>query len=174
MRQRRFIGILIAAPVPLAVSTALLLPASLGAAAMLGAVFATFCIAWLMALTVAITGKSRLLEPAALLLGAAALAILVACAGGLGSPALLIIAALPLEAWWLHRTGKATLFGATAALAVIPAQAIAAQLLPVQGDAGVSAWLAVLAYAAFLAPRLAAWLDETESGRNVGGDRAAR
>ncbi|MBU0581915.1 MAG: PAS domain-containing sensor histidine kinase [Alphaproteobacteria bacterium] len=163
LRQRRFLGILIAGPVPVAVATALLLPTSLGATAMLGTIFATFGAAWLMALIVAMTGRVRLLEPASLILGAIALSVLVAGAGGLASPALLAIAALPIEAWWLQRTSRAALFGATAALAVIPAQAIAAHMMGVPADAGGTAWLALLVYAAFLAPRLAVWQDEVRS-----------
>jgi two-component system, cell cycle sensor histidine kinase DivJ len=163
LRQRRFLGILIAGPVPVAVATALLLPTSLGATAMLGTIFATFGAAWLMALIVAMTGRVRLLEPASLILGAIALSVLVAGAGGLASPALLAIAALPIEAWWLQRTSRAALFGATAALAVIPAQAIAAHMMGVPADADGTAWLALLVYAAFLAPRLAVWQDEVRS-----------
>ena len=163
LRQRRFLGILIAGPVPVAVATALLLPSSLGATAMLGTIFATFGAAWLIALVVTMTGRVRLAEPAVLILGAIALSVLVAGAGGLASPVLLAAAALPLEAWWLHRTSKAALFGATAALAVVPAQAIAAHFIGVPGGAGATAWLALLVYAAFMAPRLVVWLDEVRS-----------
>ena len=88
---------------------------------------------------------------------------MMAGAGGLASPVLLAAAALPLEAWWLHRTSKAALFGATAALAVVPAQAIAAHFIGVPGGAGATAWLALLVYAAFMAPRLVVWLDEVRS-----------
>ena len=160
LRQRRFLGILIASPVPLAVSTALLLPASLGPTVMLAAIFATFCTAWLMALLVAATGRTRIAEILSLILAASGVSVLVASAGGPASPALLGAAALAIEAWWLRRTARAAWIGAAAALAVIPAQAIAAQWLPVQAEAGATAWLALLTYAGFLAPRLAAWLQE--------------
>ncbi len=126
---------------------------------MLGAVCATFAAGWLMALAVIATGRSRPIELLALAAGAGAAAAIVAAAGGLSSPATLAIVALPFEAWWLYRSSRATVIGAAAGLAVIPVQAALGQSLPVHPDLGALGWFVPLAYAAFAAPRFAAWRD---------------
>ena len=167
LRQRRFIGLLIAGPVPVAISMALMFPPQIGAAAMLGAICATFCAAWLMALVAGSTGKTRLLEIIALAAGAAALTAIIAAAGGLASPALLAIAALPLEAWWLCRSPRGVVLGAAAALAVIPAQAIFGETFGLHAEAGALGWLVPLVYAAFALPRIVAWLGQTMAGQSV-------
>ncbi len=164
LRQGRFIGMLIAGPVPVAVSIAIMFPPQIGPTAMLAGICATFCLGWLMAVVAASTGKTRLLEIVALTAATGALAAIVAAAGGLASPAALAVAALPLEAWWLYRSSRAALTGAAAALAVIPAQILVTQAFSFHAVAGAAGWLVPLAYAAFLAPRLAAWLDEAASG----------
>ncbi len=140
---------------------AIMFPPQIGAAAMLGAICATFCGAWLMAAVAGSTGKTRLLEIIALFAAAVALAAILAAAGGLASPAALAIAALPLEAWWLCRSPRGALLGAAAGLAVIPAQAIFGQTLALDAHAGAMGWLVPLAYAAFAVPRIAAWFDQS-------------
>jgi len=160
LHQRRLIGLLLAGPVPVAVSIALTFPAQVDATTMLGAVCVTFAAGWLMALAVMATGRTRAVEILALVAGAGSAAAIVAAAGGLSSPATLSIVALPLEAWWLYRSSKATLIGAAAGLAVIPVQAALGQSLPVHPDLGALGWFVPLAYAAFAAPRAAAWRNE--------------
>ena len=118
--HRRFIGIMLAAPFVVAGVVAILFPPHLGAGMTLAAICVTFGAAWLAALLVAATGRMWAADVIALMLGSTVLAAIVAAAGGLASPTVLAIAALPFEAWWLRRTPKAALAGAAAALAVIP------------------------------------------------------
>ena len=99
------------------------------------------------------------------MLGSTVLAAIVAAAGGLASPAALAIAALPFEAWWLRRTPSFALSGATAALAIIPLQAIFGTVSFTNATAASAGhWLIPLAYLAFVIPRVAAWVEEVTSG----------
>ena len=58
------------------------------------------------------------------MLGTVALAAIVASAGGPASSAAIVLAALPFEAWWTRRTPEGGAFGAAAALAALPLQAV--------------------------------------------------
>ena len=163
--HRRFIGIMLAAPFLVAGAVAILFPPHLGAGMTLAAICVTFGAAWLAALLVAATGRMWAADVAALVLGSTVLAAIVAAAGGLASPAVLAIAALPFEAWWLRRTPQAALAGAAAALAVIPLQAIFGTVFFTDATAASAGhWLIPLAYLAFVVPRVAAWVDEVTSG----------
>jgi cell cycle sensor histidine kinase DivJ len=160
LRQRRLIGVTLAAPFLIAAPAAILLPPLVGATAMLAGVGAIFVAAFLMALLVAATGLARFAEAIALVLGTAALAGIVAAAGGPASPAAIILAALPFEAWWVRRTPKAALAGIAAMLAALPLQAVLGSEF-FAGAAPVAAhWLIPLGYFALAVPRIAAWLDE--------------
>ena len=169
LRQRRFIGIMLAGPFLVAVAVAVLFPPHLGVAMTLAAICATFGAGWLAAFCVAATGKEWANDAIALVLGTVALAAIVAAAGGLASPATLIIVALPFEACWLHRTSRAALAGTAAALAVVPLQAVLGTAFFADATAvGAGHWLLPLAYAGFVIPRIVAWLEEAASEADEG------
>src|SRR5690606_2039735 len=60
------------------------------------------------------TGKRRCIEPVALILTVALLAILIPAGGGVGSPLAAMSLALMLEAGWIARTRKAAGIGLAA------------------------------------------------------------
>jgi cell cycle sensor histidine kinase DivJ len=159
LRQRRLIGVMLAAPLLIAAPAAILLPPLVGAPAMLAGICAIFGAAFLIALLVAATGRAIVAEAIALALGAVALAGVVASAGGPASPAAIVLAALPFEAWWVRRTPKAALAGAAAALAALPLQAVLGPDLFAGASPTAAHWLIPLGYLAFVVPRLVAWLD---------------
>ena len=164
LRQRRFLGIMLAGPFLVAVAVAIFFPPHLGVAMTLAAICATFGAGWLAAFCVAATGKEWANDAIALVLGTVALAAIVAAAGGLASPAALLIVALPFEACWLHRTSRAAFVGTAAALAVVPLQAVLGPAFFADATA-ISAghWLLPLSYAGFVIPRIIAWLEEAAS-----------
>ena len=159
LRQRRLIGVMLAAPLLIAAPAAILLPPLVGAPAMLAGICAIFGAAFPIALLVAATGRAFVAEAIALVLGAVALAGIVASAGGPASPATIVLAALPFEAWWVRRTPKAALAGAAAALATLPLQAVLGPHLFAGASPTAAHWLIPLGYLAFVVPRLVAWLD---------------
>jgi cell cycle sensor histidine kinase DivJ len=86
----------------------------------------------------------------------------VASAGGPASPAAIVLAALPFEAWWVRRSPKAAVAGVVAALAALPLQAVMGSGLLAGAVPAAAHWLIPLGYLAFVVPRIAAWLDERE------------
>ncbi len=162
LRQRRFIGVMLVAPFLVAAPAAILFTPLVGVAAMLAGISAIFCGAFLLALLVALTGRARGAEVVALMLGTAAVAAVIAAAGGPASPAAIVLAAMPFEAWWVRRTPKAAFWGATAAVAALALQAVPGAGLLAAAAPAVAHWLIPLSYVAFVAPRIAAWLDERE------------
>jgi two-component system, cell cycle sensor histidine kinase DivJ len=160
MHQRRLIGLMLTAPFLIAVPTAILLPPLIGIPAMLAGIGAMFGTAFLTALLVIMTGRARMAQAVALLLGTVILAMVVASAGGPASPAMMILVALPFEAWWVRRTPRAALAGAAAALGAMALQAAPGTNLFAGAAASAAHWLIPLGYLAFVVPRVVAWLDE--------------
>ncbi|MDX8446089.1 sensor histidine kinase [Mesorhizobium captivum] len=158
LRQRRFIGVMLAAPFLAAGAAVTLVTSSLGAAVTVGAIFAAFGLCWFAALLVAATGRMALAGRTAVTMGGLALAGAIAAAGGLASPVALLAVALPVEAWWIAGSRRAALSGALAALAAVLLQPFANQLVPL-GAAGIATWhwLLPLAWALTLLPRAAAF-----------------
>ncbi|TIQ48453.1 PAS domain-containing sensor histidine kinase [Mesorhizobium sp.] len=158
LRQRRFIGVMLAAPFLAAGAAVTLVTSSLGAAVTVAAIFGAFGLCWFAALLVAATGRMALAGRAAIAMGGLALAGAISAAGGLASPVALLAIALPVEAWWITGSRRAALSGALAALAAILLQPFANQLLPL-GATWIAAWhwLLPLAWALTLLPRAAAF-----------------
>lgn len=155
---------MLAAPFLIAAPSAILLPPIIGIAATLAAVGAIFGVSLLMTLVVAATGRVRVAEAIALLLGTVALAAIVTSAGGPASPAAFALAALPFEAWWVGRTPRAALAGVAAGFAAMALQAVLGSgLLAGAAMPAAAHWLIPLGYLAFVVPRFAAWLDERET-----------
>lgn len=171
-RHRHLIGLLLASPFFVGAAAALLLPGMLGASMTLAFVCGLFSIAWLFALQLSSSGKDRCAAPAALVLGTVLLSVIVAAAGGLASPASVMIAALPLEAYFRGRSAQSLLIGGGAALAVLLLQAILGVTVMTQaGPAAGWHWLLPLAYGMTLLPRLPGLLDT--ASLNLPGERAA-
>ncbi|NUS18911.1 MAG: PAS domain-containing sensor histidine kinase, partial [Mesorhizobium sp.] len=158
LRQRRFIGVMLAAPFLAAGAAVTLVTSSLGAAVTVAAIFAAFGLCWFAALLVAATGHMALAGRMAVVFGGLALAGAIAAAGGLASPVALLAVALPVETWWVSGSRRAALSGALAALAAIMLQPFAGHVLPL-GAAEIATWhwLLPLAWALTLLPRAAAF-----------------
>ena len=173
LRQRRFIGVMLAAPFLAAGAAVTLVTSSLGAAVTVAAIFAAFGLCWFAALLVAATGHMALAGRAAIAMGGLALAGAIAAAGGLASPVALLAVALPVEAWWITGSRRAVLSGALAALAAVLLQPLANQFLPL-GAAGIATWhwLLPLAWALTLLPRATAFANPASARQaEPGADR---
>ncbi|WP_192183436.1 sensor histidine kinase [Mesorhizobium amorphae] len=165
LRQRRFIGVMLAAPFLAAGAAVTLVTSSLGAAVTMAAIFAAFGLCWFAALLVAATGRVALAGQAALAMGGLALTGAIFAAGGLASPIALFAVALPFEAWWIGGSRRAGLWGALCALAAILLQPFAGPILPL-GPSQIAAWhwLLPLAWALTLAVRLTALRNPANAG----------
>jgi cell cycle sensor histidine kinase DivJ len=166
--QRRLVGIMLTAPFFAAASLGLFLPAMFATATTLAVICATFGVAWFVVLMVAATGSAGIAAGISLSAGAATLSVIVAAAGGLASPISAMMLALPLEAFWQRRTARSALYGAGAALAVVPAQALLGSLAPF--ETAIAAgwhWIVPLAYAATLVLRAGGLFDSNREERDA-------
>lgn len=111
----RLTGLLLAAPLALGALGAPFTAQQFEFPVVLAAICALIALSWGLVVLMAMTGRDRIVGAVALGLGACAVALVTACAGGLGSPAALVIAALPLEAWWVRRSRRALQIGALTA-----------------------------------------------------------
>jgi cell cycle sensor histidine kinase DivJ len=157
LRQRRFIGIMLAAPFFAAGTAVTLVTSGMGAAVTVATIFAAFGLCWFAALLVAASGKMALAARVALAAGGLALAGVIAAAGGLTSPVAVLALALPFEAWWIGGSRRAALWGGLSALAAVLLQPFVGSVVPL-GAVQVAAWhwLLPLAWGLTLVPRLAA------------------
>lgn len=155
--QRRFIGVMLAAPFFAAGAAVTLVTSGMGVAVTMAAIFATFGLCWFAALLVAASGKMAFAGQVALVMGSLALAGIIAAAGGMASPVAMLVVALPFEAWWIGASRRAALWGALSACVAILLQAFAGSVFPF-GPAEIAAWhwLLPLAWALTLIPRVAA------------------
>ncbi|SIT58904.1 Sensor protein [Mesorhizobium prunaredense] len=155
--QRRFVGVMLAAPFFAAGAAVTLVTSGMGVAVTMAAIFATFGLCWFAALLVAASGKMAFAGQVALVMGSLALAGVIAAAGGMASPVAMLVVALPFEAWWIGGSRRATLCGAVSAFVAILLQAFAGSVFPF-GPAVTAAWhwLLPLAWALTLVPRGAA------------------
>ncbi|MDX8524585.1 PAS domain-containing sensor histidine kinase [Mesorhizobium sp. MSK_1335] len=160
LRQRRFIGVMLAAPFLAAGAAVTLVTSSLGAAVTIAAIFAAFGLCWFAALLVAATGHMALAGRIAVVLGGFALAGAIVAAGGLASPVALLAIALPVETWWVSGSRRAALSSALAAVAAIMLQPFAGRILSLgASEIATWHWLLPLAWALTLLPRAAAFAD---------------
>lgn len=154
--QRRFIGVMLAAPFFAAGAAVTLVTSGMGAAVTMAAIFATFGLCWFAALLVAASGKMAFAGQVALVMSSLALAGIIAAADGLASPIAMLVVALPFEAWWIGASRRAALWGAIAAFVAILLQAFAGSVFPF-GPAEITAWhwLLPLGWALTVVPRVA-------------------
>ncbi|MGX9144815.1 PAS domain-containing sensor histidine kinase [Mesorhizobium sp. 128a] len=157
LRQRRFIGIMLAAPFFAAGAAVTLVTSGMGAAVTVATIFAAFGLCWFAALLVAASGKMALAAQVALAAGGLALAGAIAAAGGLASPVALLVLALPFEAWWIGGSKRAALWGGISALAAVLLQPFVGSVVPLGAvEVAVWHWLLPLAWGLTLVPRLTA------------------
>jgi cell cycle sensor histidine kinase DivJ len=163
-RQRRFIGVMLAAPFFAAGAAVTLVTSGMGAAVTMAAIFAAFGLCWFVALLVAATGKMAIASQVALAVAGISLGSLIAAAGGLSSPVAMLVVALPFEAWWIGASRRAALWGAVSAAVAILAQPLAGTVFPFAG-AQIAAWhwLVPLAWALTLIPRASAFLNRADA-----------
>lgn len=167
-RQRRLVGVLLAAPFLIAGAGVVLVSANLGAGATFAVIFAAFSLSWLAAMLIAATGKAAPIGVAAMVAGTAATSAIVAAAGGLTSPAALLVAALPLEALWIWRTRKAALLGALAAVVSLVVQDFLGAMPFAEGAvASTWHWLLPAAWVAALAFRAREFAAEVGAGQGA-------
>lgn len=161
-RQRRFIGVMLAAPFFAAGTAVTLVTSGMGAAITVAAIFAAFGLCWFVALLVAATGKMAVAGQIALAMAGFALGALIAAAGGLGSPVAMLVVALPYEAWWIGGSRRAALWGAVSAVTAIALQPLAPVFFPFAG-AQIAAWhwLVPVAWALTLIPGVSAFRDSS-------------
>ncbi|WP_123149216.1 ATP-binding protein [Mesorhizobium delmotii] len=154
--QRRFIGVMLAAPFFAAGAAVTLVTSGMGAAVTMAAIFATFGLCWFAALLVAASGKMAFAGQVALVMGSLALAGVIAAADGLASPVAMLVVALPFEAWWIGASRRAALWGAIAAFVAILLQAFAGSVFPFS-PAEITAWhwLLPLGWTLTVVPRVA-------------------
>ncbi|MEW9837826.1 sensor histidine kinase [Mesorhizobium sp. ZMM04-4] len=161
-RQRRLIGVALGAPFLIAAATAILLTPLVGVSATLVVGGSIFAISFLAAVGVATTGRACLAGLALLFCGVPAFGTLVGAAGGIASPAALVVGAFVFEAWWVRRSSAAALAGTAAALAALALPALpSAASLAGEATPNAAHWLIPIAYLALTVPRIVAWLDET-------------
>lgn len=172
-RQRRFIGVMLAAPFFAAGAAVTLVTSGMGAAVTMAAIFAAFGLCWFIALLAAATGKMAVAARIALAMAAVALGGLIGAAGGLSSPVAMLVVALPFEALWIGASRRAALWGAASAVVAIALQPLSAAFLPFAG-AQIAAWhwLVPLAWALTVVPRISAFRDTAGAAdRADTGDR---
>ncbi|MEO3998535.1 PAS domain-containing sensor histidine kinase [Mesorhizobium sp. CAU 1732] len=153
VQHRRLICVLLAGPFVLAAAIAQTMVPAFGAAIALGALCATFGIGWLMALLVSRNGEMRIGGVAALILSSLVVGMGVQLSGGASGPLALLVAAIPLEAYWITRSRKVA--GVAGGVAVLFAAAFAlANGLPA-GEASAWQWISPVLYGATLFARWA-------------------
>ena len=151
--QARLIGVLLASPFLMTAAAVMLATANIGAAATVFVILVLFAAGWLSAMLVAATGTSRLVGLGILTVAACGLAGLIAAAGGLGSPVALLCLALPVEAWWVSGSRRATIAAGAAALAAAILQVFLAPLLLSVGEPAAWHWLIPAAWGATVLAR---------------------
>ncbi|WP_448116954.1 sensor histidine kinase [Mesorhizobium amorphae] len=151
--QRRFVGIMLAAPFLAASMAVVLVTARLGAGVTVATIFAVFGLSWFLALLVAATGRLMPTAGAALGIASIGLAGLIAAGGGLASPLLALVLALPVEAFYVGGRRRSVGLGVIAATAAVILQFALTPLLPVEAPAAWH-WLFPLAWGLTLLPRM--------------------
>ena len=151
--QRRFVGLMLAAPFLAASMAVVLVTARLGAGVTVATIFAIFGLSWFLALLVAATG--RLMPTAGASLGVASIGLagLIAAGGGLASPLLALVLALPVEAFYVGGRRRSVGLGVIAATAAVILQFALTPLLPVEAPAAWH-WLFPVAWGLTLLPRM--------------------
>jgi cell cycle sensor histidine kinase DivJ len=167
LNQCRFIGVMLCVPFFAAGAAVTLITSSLGASVTLAVIFAIFGLCWLTALLVAASGRVNVAGGLALAASALGLAVLIAAAGGLSSPMAMLVAALPVEAYWTSASRRSAIAGVLAALGAILLQLLPGDLaLPIAEPAAWH-WLLPLTWAATLLPRLMGFRREIETSPEV-------
>lgn len=158
--QRRLIGLALVAPFAASAAGAILFTPLVGMPATVAAGAAIFAVSFLIAVLVSATGKAKPASLGLLAGGTLVLTALVTAAGGMASPAALVLCALVFESWWVRRTGAAALAGMGAGVAALVLSIVAGAELSLEAGASAAYWLLPIAYLVLVAPRVATWAEE--------------
>jgi len=153
-RQRRFIGVMLAAPLA-AGGILALSPTNLAIGAFLALLCGLIAICWMLALSVSLTGRNASAERFALGLWVTGLAVAGAAAGS-SSPLILLAAAIGFETWWIGRSRSAAFVGIAAAAASLGLYVAIGAVLgtPAAGAGQAWQWLPPILYAMLSWPRV--------------------
>ncbi|HWK65446.1 MAG TPA: HAMP domain-containing sensor histidine kinase [Rhizobiaceae bacterium] len=153
--QGRLLRILLAGPFLLAAAAVQVLAPALGVVATLSAICALLATAWLCIVVVASSGRGGPAAAVVLACCASFVGLIVAGAGGIGSPLALLAPCLFAEAYWVGRSRRAAWAGAAAGFAALILQAVASPLIadPQPVSSGWH-WLVPVACLLSFAPRL--------------------
>ncbi len=121
-RQTRLIKLLLFGPFFFVATTIAVSAGRLPASSILAISCAGLAFPWIAAGLLAISGNALLVSAASLLVASAALAALVSLGGGVYSPLVMLVFALPAEAYWVTRSWQSALAGLVAAIAAIATQ----------------------------------------------------
>ena len=149
-RQERLLAVLLAASFFVACAAAQVLSPHVGVALTLAMICASLACAWLGVALVAATGRDAAVATVLLVLGVPVGALILAAAGGLASPLVILALAMAGEAWWVRRTRAAAWAGAIAALAALASQARIARHLSWSAAPAAWHWFLPALYAATL------------------------
>lgn len=150
-RRGRLLGILLAGPFIVSLAVVQAFGPQFGIAGALAALCAVFGASWLGALYLAARPEGRGVELAALAGGSVLAGSVIALSGGLGAPGTMLLAAIPIEAWWVTRSRRAATAAGACAFGAALVAGIAGGVGPVDGAAWM--WLTPLFYVASLAVR---------------------
>lgn len=117
-RQRRLIGLLLAAPFLLAGLVSQVFYAAVDNGTLLAVNCTLFAVAWIATAYVAATGRAAAVESIFLLVATFTIGLVVSVTGLLKSPLVLLLLALPFEWWWLQRSRGSSNIGWWASIGV--------------------------------------------------------
>ena len=174
-RQRRFIGVSLAAPFVLAPALVHSFSDTLATPTLIAVICVAFALAWTCASTVAVSGRRKLLEKVALLAAASTVAVSVAAGGGAAAPTVLLAGALAFEPFWIDGRKSRLVAGAVTAALVLPLAVAGSGYFAANGpQPWLWAWFAPLLYLMATAPRMIATLRRIgEDSRTVDADDVA-
>lgn len=144
--QARLIGLSLAAPFVAFLAAAPMLASGGNASSVMAALFGAFALGWGSALFIAWSGKPRPWFALPVIAAMAGLAVLLALSGGAGTPLAILAFAFPVEARWLGGGQKNERAAFAAALAVLAAGSLGAQVLDALPSAPFAAWFGPAAY----------------------------
>ncbi len=166
-QQSRLLGVLLGGPVLAAGAVLQILPQQFGVSASLAVACVTLAVGWLAAAMVSGSGRRAPAIPVVFLLGGL-VSILIISAGGLGSPLVLVAAALAIEPFWLRRDVRSLRAGGLVAIGSLAGAEALARLYdwaPV--SAGPAHWIVPAAYAAVVAARIQVMVSEKATSAMV-------
>lgn len=169
-RQSRLIKLLLFGPFCFVAVVTAVAAGHVSNASILAIACAGLALPWMAAGLLSSTGEARAISIVTLGFACAGLAVLVSLGGGLASPLMMLVFALPAESYWVTRNWQSALLGLVAAVTAIAIQFL---LPPLSSAVQPGHWFVPFAYYVMLVwrarPPLAAAAEIASSGdlRNV-------